>query len=88
MSVMPRVSSGERYAGAPDLESRSNLLSIFAQVPEQGRSPSGYPVAIPGAHGWVEPCRGMDIKAGIGRQAQIPDDALEVLAIIVRKERV
>ena len=39
------------------------------------------------SHGWVEPRRGVDIKIGIGGQAQVAVDALEILAIIVRQEK-
>ena len=40
-----------------------------------------------GRHGGVEPRRSVDIKTGIGRQAEVTNDALEILTIIIRKEK-
>src|SRR3990172_7087672 len=37
-------------------------------------------------HGRVEPRRGVDVKTGVGGQAQVPNDALKVLAVIACQE--
>src|SRR5574337_1057502 len=61
------------------------LPPIFAHVPDRDNRSQG--VLSARGHGWVEPRRGVDIEAGIRGQAQVPDDALEVLAVIVCKEK-
>ena len=38
------------------------------------------------SHGWVKPRRGVDIKIGIGRQVQVPVDALKVRPVVIRQK--
>src|ERR1700690_91026 len=38
-------------------------------------------------HGWVESRWGVNVKTGIGRQAQVTDDALKIFAIVMCKEK-
>src|SRR5512134_1063861 len=61
------------------------LFAIFAHVPDRDDRRQG--ILSLRRHGWVEPCRGVNIKTGVGWQSQVADNALEVLAVIVRKEK-
>src|SRR5512136_1614795 len=61
------------------------LFSILAQVTNWDNRDQS--ILSWRSHGWVEPRRCMNIQAGIGGQAQISDDTLEVLAVIVRQEK-
>ena len=61
------------------------LVSILTQVPD--RDDRSQRIVSARRHGWVEPCGGMDIKTGIGGQAQIANDTFEVFAVIVCKEK-
>ncbi len=38
-------------------------------------------------HGGIEPGRGVDIQARVGRQVEVPDDRGRVGAVIVRQEQ-
>ena len=60
------------------------LLAVGRHMPDGDDGSQG--VLSAGCHCWVEPRRGMDIKTGIGWQVQVPDDAFEVLAVVIRQE--
>ena len=60
------------------------LPAILTQVPN--RDDRDQCILSRRGHGWVEPRWCMDIKTGIGGQAQVPNDSLEVFAVVICKE--
>src|SRR3990172_7531516 len=60
------------------------LSTVFAHVTHRDNRDDR--ILSLGSHGWVKPRRGVDIKTGVGGQVEIPDDALEIVAVIVCEE--